>query len=46
MKKEKNNSLNLTSKDVKVIAETLGGETISPNEKLKEAGAKYLKKLS
>ena len=45
MKKEKNNSLNLTSKDVKVIAETLGGQTIPPNERLVEAGARYLKEL-
>ena len=46
MKKQKNKTLNLTAKDSQLLAETLGGETISPNEKLKEAGAKYLKKLS
>lgn len=45
MKKQKNKTLNFTSKDLQILAETLGGETIPPNEKLKEAGAKYLKKL-
>ncbi len=38
--------LNLTPEDLQLLAGTLGGETISPNERLEEVGAKYLKKLS
>ena len=46
MKKQKNKTLNFTSKDLQILAETLGGQTIPPNERLKEAGARYSRLLN